>query len=278
MADPSYISRSVAMSLAMVSGGTCYWPDPQCMKPVTEDVSGDKVLSVQIAHIRAARPDGPRYVKDMSDHDRRRFGNLILLCSTHHNVIDTVAPDKYSIETLDKWKQDREGKSFEVLKDVPSPNEARLQSLINESLSEQNKILERQINRFEEALVKLAAIDSDAAGILKQRMSTANKELEAARLLMHTQDSSVWLREAGQLLVHTQDTALFLLQAAQDLQGLEDRAESLRAATQDLQGLEDRAESLRAATQQQVNAADVLIALNGELERRINDLRNMEGG
>jgi hypothetical protein len=74
MADPSYISRSVAMSLAMVSGGTCYWPDPRCMKPVTEDVNGDKVLSVQIAHIRAARPDGPRYVKDMTDHDRRRFG------------------------------------------------------------------------------------------------------------------------------------------------------------------------------------------------------------
>ena len=52
MADPSYISRSVAMSLAMVLGGTCYWPDPRCMKLVTEDVDGDKVLSVQIAHIR----------------------------------------------------------------------------------------------------------------------------------------------------------------------------------------------------------------------------------
>ena len=261
MADPSYISRSVAMSLAMVSGGTCYWPDPRCMKPVTEDVNGDKVLSVQIAHIRAARPDGPRYVKDMSDHDRRRFGNLILLCSTHHNIIDTVAPDKYSIDTVDKWKQDREGKSFEVLKDVPSPDESRLQSLINESLREQNKILAQQITRFEGALAKLAAIDSDAAGILKQRMSTANKELEAARLLMHTQDSSIWMREAGQLLTHTQDTALFLLQAAQDLQGLEDKADSLLAAAR-----------------QQENAADVLIALDGQLERRINDLRNMEGG
>jgi dihydropteroate synthase len=182
-----------------------------------------------------------------------------LLCSTHHNVIDTVTPDKYPIDTLDKWKQDREGKSFEVLKDVPSPDEGRLQSLINESLREQNKILAHQITRFEEALAKLAAIDSDAAGILKQRMSTANKELEAARLLMHTQDSSVWMREAGQLLAHTQDTALFLLQAAQDLRGLEDRANSLLAAAR-----------------QQENAADVLAALDSQLARRINDLRNME--
>jgi hypothetical protein len=268
MADPSYISKSVAMSLAMVSGGTCYWPDPRCMKPVTEDVDGDKVLSVQIAHIRAARPDGPRYVKEMSDHDRRRFGNLILLCSTHHNIIDTIAPDKYSIDGLDKWKRDREGKSFDVLKDVLSPDESRLQSLINESLKEQNKILAQQITRFEDALTKLAAIDSDAAGILKQRMSTANRELEAARMLMHTQDSSLWMRDAGQLLAHTQETALFLLQAAQDLRGLDGKADLLLVASQQMEGAALKLQS----------AADILITLDSRLERRINDLRNMGDG
>lgn len=268
MSNPSYISKSVAMSLAMVSGGTCYWPDPRCKKPVTEDVNDDKILGVQIAHIRAARPDGPRYVENMSDHDRRRFGNLILLCSVHHNIIDIVSPDKYSIETLDKWKRDREGKSFDVLKDVPSPDESRLQSLINDSLREQNEILAQQITRFEDALGKLAAIDSEAAGILKQRMSVANSELEAARLLMHTQDSSLWMREAGELLAHTQDTALFLLQAAQDLQGLGDAAEQLATGAQQQES----------AAQKIVSAADILITLDNQLERRINDLRNMEGG
>lgn len=91
--DPSYFSKGVVASLAIVSGGTCYWPEPRCLVPVTVDVSGDVVLNVEIAHIRGAHPNGPRYVRTMTDAERRLFGNLLLMCPSHHRVIDVLHKD-----------------------------------------------------------------------------------------------------------------------------------------------------------------------------------------
>ena len=42
----------------------------------------------EIAHIEAAMPDGARFRKTMTNDDRRAFDNLLLMCGTHHTVID----------------------------------------------------------------------------------------------------------------------------------------------------------------------------------------------
>jgi hypothetical protein len=42
----------------------------------------------KIAHIVADSDDGPRADRQMSEDARRREPNLILLCGTHHDIVD----------------------------------------------------------------------------------------------------------------------------------------------------------------------------------------------
>src|ERR1700735_5209883 len=158
-ADPSYFSKGVVASLAMVSGGTCYWPRPRCLVPVTVDIDGDMVLNVEIAHIRGAHENGPRYVKGMTNAERRMFGNLLLMCPSHHRVIDVLHKSDYDIDTLENWKRTREAGSYDVLRSLPGIDEDVLQESITLALREQARELKRQVDRLESAIAKLAEID-----------------------------------------------------------------------------------------------------------------------
>ena len=93
-------------ALYAFSNTRCYFPD--CTTPVIKFVGDEPVNNVQIAHIRGAKPNSPRYDPAMSDDQRRAFSNLILLCTPHHTVVDRLHPDDYSVETLEQWKAARE--------------------------------------------------------------------------------------------------------------------------------------------------------------------------
>ena len=274
-ADPSYISKGVLAALTAVSGGTCYWPEPRCLVPVTVDVGGDMVLNVEIAHIRGAHPNGPRYVTTMTDKQRRLFGNLLLLCPSHHRVIDLLHPDEYSIETLDGWKQDREAGNYGVLSQLPGIDEDRLQAIFTDAIARQQQELEKQVSRFEAALAKLAAIDSEAAALLGQRMEAAEMLLTAGRILLHTEDTSHVLSEAGRSLRHTEDTAPWLLSAARELRGLEDSAELLMQAASTLRPVMASADDLEAAADSLKEAHGLLNALDQRLADRIQQLGDL---
>jgi hypothetical protein len=88
--------------LFAVSGNLCAFPS--CQSPLVE-ASG--TITGEIAHIRAASPNGPRYDPDQSNEDRHSFRNLILLCGRHHTIIDTEV-DEYSVSALEKMKRAHE--------------------------------------------------------------------------------------------------------------------------------------------------------------------------
>jgi hypothetical protein len=81
---------------------------PSCGIPLVE-VS--RTTTGEIAHIRAASPNGPRYDSAQSDEDRNGFANLILLYSRHHTVIDAEFR-KYSVSVLEKMKRDHEAEGL----------------------------------------------------------------------------------------------------------------------------------------------------------------------
>jgi hypothetical protein len=219
LADPSYISKGIVAALAMVSGGTCYWPKPpRCMVPVTVDVDGDMVLNVEIAHIRGAHRNGPRYVESMTDERRRQFGNLLLLCPSHHRVIDVIRPDDYSIDELVEWKKHREAGNYHILESIPVIDEDKLQAVLTDAIKKQAKELEKQVSRFESAIAKLAAIDSESASLIAQRLKAAERLHQAASMLIHTEETSQMLYVAGKSLQRTEVTAETLLEAASGLQ------------------------------------------------------------
>lgn len=95
---PSDIKRLFAFS-----GNQC--SKPNCKRPV---IAEDGVTVVgKVCHIEAASSKGPRYRKKMTDEERRKYDNLILLCDEHHSIIDNKKNEgEYSVELLLEWKKD----------------------------------------------------------------------------------------------------------------------------------------------------------------------------
>lgn len=89
------------------SAGYCAFPNcyQPCVKKATEH---DKAALVgQICHIVAHSDKGPRADPTMPAEARNRYDNLILLCGTHHNMVDGQ-PNTYTVNDLRMWKRDLE--------------------------------------------------------------------------------------------------------------------------------------------------------------------------
>jgi hypothetical protein len=67
----------------------------------------ENFLIGEMAHIEGENPGSARYKKNMSDEDRNAYGNLILLCPTHHTIVDKDE-NKYTVEALKQKKSDHE--------------------------------------------------------------------------------------------------------------------------------------------------------------------------
>jgi len=87
---------------------------PSCPQTLTEDAvdatTGEAFVTVvgEQAHIRSSKSGGPRhdpsYPKDKLD----GYENLILLCPTHHKMIDDENGAGHSVEDLEKMRRDHE--------------------------------------------------------------------------------------------------------------------------------------------------------------------------
>jgi len=83
------------------SGNRCAFP--KCTSPIAQ---GDTLIG-EVCHIKAQKPGWPRYDATQTPEQRHAYGNLILLCPTHHTVIDDD-DETYTVERLQKMKADHE--------------------------------------------------------------------------------------------------------------------------------------------------------------------------
>jgi hypothetical protein len=67
---------------------------PGCRVPLGESGIGE------LAHIVSKKQGNPRYDPTLADESAT--DNLLLLCPTHHRMID-ADPEKYTVETLRRW-------------------------------------------------------------------------------------------------------------------------------------------------------------------------------
>src|ERR1700687_1051764 len=79
--------------LFAASSGYCQNPD--CSRELFIDYPQKPIHVAEMAHVFAARDDGPRANRELSKEERGAFENLILLCSLCHTIIDK-APEVYS--------------------------------------------------------------------------------------------------------------------------------------------------------------------------------------
>jgi hypothetical protein len=89
------------------SGNRC--SAPGCEQRLVEagTASDPDAVVGEIAHIVAASDTGPRSDATVAAEDRNRPENLILLCPTHHTLVDAQA-SSYTADDLWRWKQEHE--------------------------------------------------------------------------------------------------------------------------------------------------------------------------
>jgi hypothetical protein len=94
-------SERTIKRLFALSGNRCAFPRCQ-----TALIQGDTVVG-QVCHIKAANPGGSRYDAQQTNAERHSFENLILMCGTHHTVID-ADEEAYTVEPIAKLKAEHE--------------------------------------------------------------------------------------------------------------------------------------------------------------------------
>lgn len=75
---------------------------PGCGANIIDLQSG--IVIGEICHIKARKSGGPRYDPSQTPAERDAYGNLILLCSVHHKVVDNDT-ETYSVESLTQMKE-----------------------------------------------------------------------------------------------------------------------------------------------------------------------------
>lgn len=103
------IPEKESKALIALSGGVCAFPD--CGKRLVEsgNAADPAAFLGEMAHIVADSRQGPRGDSPMSDEERDRHTNLLLLCGDHHKTIDSQ-PRTYSVPVLRRIKEDHEGR------------------------------------------------------------------------------------------------------------------------------------------------------------------------
>ncbi|MEQ9452511.1 MAG: hypothetical protein RJQ07_13090 [Pseudomonadales bacterium] len=108
MVKRSYSQKTIKVLFAL-SGNRCAYPD--CIQPVISKSTehSDDLVVAQISHIYAISIDGPRGKKGLSEKELNSPSNLLLLCPTHHVIIDGQH-ETYPAQTLLDWKNTHESR------------------------------------------------------------------------------------------------------------------------------------------------------------------------
>src|SRR5215207_7958997 len=89
--------------LFAVCGNECAFPG--CTQPMVDT----GIIVGDMCHIKGDRPGAARYDPQQSEAERQSFENVILLCPTHHRMVDGDEAT-YTAEVLIDMKADHEGR------------------------------------------------------------------------------------------------------------------------------------------------------------------------
>ncbi|MEV4050780.1 hypothetical protein AB0J55_06290 [Amycolatopsis sp. NPDC049688] len=228
-----YYKAGVREALFMLSRGRCY--APKCSQRVLRIVDDDPSINIQIAHINGLKPGSARFDPTIPVKTLNSFGNLLLLCQSHHRPVDDKAKeDKYPKKLLLNWKKDREVGAYSQLAGLDILGKDELEAmLVSAVVDTKDEILE--------AIDEVAMISKSTAATLrdlvKESFDSPYLDLDAVALLA---DSAASLR-------HLPDSAAILNDAAGRLRDLADSAATLNDAASKLSNAADNAGMLHSA-------------------------------
>lgn len=101
------ISQTEQKILFAKSWNLCAFP--KCDAPVIAEDGGESKPLAEMAHMIARSDDGPRSDSTLALKDRNKAANLILLCPTHHTLVDKFE-HQYNVHVLREMKLKHESK------------------------------------------------------------------------------------------------------------------------------------------------------------------------
>ncbi|MFJ3790369.1 hypothetical protein [Kitasatospora sp. NPDC090091] len=242
----NYSNATVAALMTLARGG-CY--APRCGAPTVRVIDGEPMLNLDIAHIRALKPEGKRFDATWTLEQRNSFANLLLLCNVHHKRVDGAGGENYTVEILEEWKRVREADGRDALAGLSGLTEARLVEMIYEAQ-------EAYVERIGPLLGSIAKEMPELASLMK--VLRADLEVLRGSRLGVSEDTAWMLHEASNGLQHLQDNAPWLHEASRDLRHLQDNAPLLANAVSTLSRLADLPSSLSSAASDVRRAAAAL--------------------
>jgi hypothetical protein len=93
----------------------------------------DPIIIGEMAHVIARSTGGPR---GGSNAGEDTYANLILLCPTHHTLVDKSPEGKFTVEMMLEWKGDHEGRIAASLAAPIFPERSALDAFIRTRLIE----------------------------------------------------------------------------------------------------------------------------------------------
>jgi hypothetical protein len=129
MAEPT---EATVKALFSLSGNRCAFPE--CNTSMVIFGGASFTILGRICHIKGKKPGAKRYDPNQSEAERHSFSNLLLLCPTHHVVIDGDE-ETYTVEMLREMKAAHEGEY------ITRPVEARddvVRQLMNLTVQDQS--------------------------------------------------------------------------------------------------------------------------------------------
>lgn len=95
--------KQTTLRLFAESGGYCQ--NPCCSNKLFVETGTSTLHIAEMAHIIAAKENGPRGRSTLSAKERNSYENLILLCANCHTIIDK-APHTYPDMLIRQWKSE----------------------------------------------------------------------------------------------------------------------------------------------------------------------------
>jgi hypothetical protein len=112
-------------ALIALSGNMCAFPGCATQLVIPGNDGDDAAFLGEMAHIIGDSHQGPRGDSPMSDEDRDKHNNLLLLCGDHHKTIDSQ-PRSYSVSVLRRMKEDHEDRVRQATSGTPPARPVKL--------------------------------------------------------------------------------------------------------------------------------------------------------
>lgn len=135
------ITQKSIKILWSASGGLCAFPD--CRQRLTFSEAGEFAPYTlgEMAHICGDQPGANRHDPEQTSQERDGYQNLILLCPTHHSLIDRAENEgRFPVEFLHKLKFDHEAFVRSRLDPEPATDKLAMAREISPLLSANHRV------------------------------------------------------------------------------------------------------------------------------------------